>query len=103
MAFREDRDESTGAHTKKSTASCNQCPDQLRQRIGSRGCEFAAPSRPTMAIHLRTTETRITTALPPDAAVRRPVALIQAPNGRVDHTELTAAQGWKRTRYGGRS
>jgi hypothetical protein len=63
----------------------------------------AAPSWPTMAIHLRTTETRITAAQPPDAAVRRPVALIQAPNGPVDHTELTAAQGWKRTRYGGRS
>jgi hypothetical protein len=81
----------------------------INAQIGcARGLEAAsensaAPSRPTMAIHLRTTETRITAALPPDAAVRRPVALIQAPNGPVDHTELTAAQGWKRTRYGGRS
>jgi hypothetical protein len=71
--------------------------------LGIRGHHFGRTFKHTTAIHLRTTDTRITAALAPDAAVHRPVALIQAPNGPVDNTEVTAAQGWKRTRYGGRS
>jgi hypothetical protein len=38
-------------------------------------------------------QTRITAALPPDAAIHRPVALVQAPNGPVDNTEVASGSG----------